>query len=50
MGEKNLKVGQIPRNAEQQRSISADLYCLLYCLDTPVRPYVKMNCAETVSF
>lgn len=50
MGEKNLKVGKIPRNAEQDHSISADLSCLLYCLDTPVRHYFKMNCAETIYF
>lgn len=50
MGEKNLEVGEMPRNAERHQSISADLYCLLYCLDTPARPCVKMNCAETVSF
>lgn len=49
MGEKNLKVGQIPRNAEQHQSLTADSYRLLYCLGTLVRPYVKMNCAETGS-
>lgn len=49
MGEKNLKVGQIPRNAEQHQSLSADSCCLLHCLDALVRPCVKMNCAETGS-
>lgn len=44
VGEKNLKAGQIRRNAEQHECISADLYC--FTIERV--QWAPMSCVELV--